>query len=154
VLRKNSPHTVCWNTWCVVLVGIRPSSFVHSTSVPNTGNNENTYTTFPYDLRPDNKKQIMLHCWYKCHLKLVYTKVTGYKLVNRLDSWQGQGPMLCSDCPWGPSKGEKGDPSCAKVKNAWSFSSAPAHSSLLLVCGKQTRWSCFLTSHKLLQWIL
>jgi hypothetical protein len=61
VLRKNSPHTVCGNTWCDVLVGVRPKSFVLSTNVPNTGNSENTYTTFPYDLRPSNKQDTTLH---------------------------------------------------------------------------------------------
>lgn len=115
VLRKNSPHTVCENTWCIVLVGIRPSSFVHSTSVPSTGNSENTYTTFPYDLRPDSKEYTLLHYWCRCHLKLVYTKCdwiqagwwaqylagTGTSAVFRLsvDTYQGSKgrPILCQD---------------------------------------------------------
>jgi hypothetical protein len=54
VLRKNSPHMVSGNTWCVTLEGMRLKSFAHSTSIPTTGSRENTYTTLPYDLRPDS----------------------------------------------------------------------------------------------------
>jgi hypothetical protein len=53
---------VSGNTWCVMVVGMRLRSFAHSTSIPTTGKRENTYTTFPYDLRPDNKK----HNCYSC----------------------------------------------------------------------------------------
>jgi len=62
VLRKNSAHSVSGNTWFIMVVGVRLKSFAHSTSIPTTGKRENTYTTFPYDLRPEHKK----HNCYSC----------------------------------------------------------------------------------------